>query len=86
MLGDNPRAQTSKAPFATFGEAVVTVAEVFELSGLNLDAVMTCLCVVGMFGCYVVLVHDLAEHGRRHCGLRLILTCSRAGWRGRRRP
>ncbi len=56
----------------TFGEAVVTIAEVFGLSGFTLDSLMTYLCVVGMFGCYVVLVHQLTDHNRQHRGLRLI--------------
>lgn len=56
----------------TFGEAVVTVAEVFRLVGLGLWSVLTFLDVAAMFGCYVVLMHNLTDHLRRHRGLRLI--------------
>lgn len=56
----------------TFGEAIVTVAHVFELAGFGAPAVMTFLSVVGMFGCYVVMMHVHADHRWQHRGLRLI--------------
>ena len=56
----------------TFGEAVVTVAQVFHLVGLGLWSVATFLDVAAMFGCYVVLMHNLCDHQRQHRGLRLI--------------
>lgn len=56
----------------TFGEAVVTVAEVFRLMGLGIWSMLTFFDVVAMFGCYVVLMHNLTDHLRRHRGLRLI--------------
>lgn len=56
----------------TFGEAVVTVAEVFRQMGFGLWSVLVFLDVVAMFGCYVVLVHNLGDHQRQHRGLRLI--------------
>lgn len=56
----------------TFGEAVVTVAEVFRLVGFGVWSVLTFLDVVAMFGCYVVLMHNLTDHTRRHRGMRLI--------------
>lgn len=56
----------------TFGEAVVTVARVFHLVGLGFWSVATFLDVAAMFGCYVVLMHNLCDHQRQHRGLRLI--------------
>lgn len=56
----------------TFGETIVTVARVFELAGFGIPALMTFLGVVGMFGCYVLMMHVHADHRWQHRSIRLI--------------
>lgn len=56
----------------TFGETVVTVAEVFDEAGFGAASIMTFACVIALFGCYVVQVHDLVEHRQVRRGLRMI--------------
>ena len=56
----------------TFGEAVVTVAEVAEHFGFGTVSLMTFSVVVLLFGCYVVFMHNLVEHRQLRRGLRLI--------------
>ena len=56
----------------TFGESVVTVAEVCEEYGLGVASVGTFLGVILLFGCYVVLMHNIVEHHQVQRGLRLI--------------
>ena len=56
----------------TFGEAIITVANVFELEGLGFPSLATFFIVVGMFGCYVLMMHVHADHRWQHRGLHLI--------------
>lgn len=56
----------------TFGESVVTVAEVCERVGLSASFLMTFGMVIALFGCYVVQMHNLVEHHQVQRGLRLI--------------
>lgn len=56
----------------TFGETVVTVAEVFDEAGFGAASIMTFACVIALFGCYVVQVHDLVEHRQVRRGLHMI--------------
>lgn len=56
----------------TFGEAIVTVARVFQASGFSLDAILTFAAIIALFGCYVVQAHFLVEHKQVRRGLRLI--------------
>lgn len=56
----------------TFGQTVVTVAEVFDEAGFGAVSIMTFACVIALFGCYVVQVHDLVEHRQVRRGLHMI--------------
>lgn len=56
----------------TFGETIVTVAEVFALAGLSIASLMTFTCVILLFGCYIVQMHNLIDHHQQRRGLRMI--------------
>jgi len=56
----------------TFGEAIVTVAEVCEAAGFSAASLMTFGCIIGLFGCYVVQMHNLVNHHQAQRGLRMI--------------
>ena len=56
----------------TFGETIVTVAEVCEAVGFGVPSVMTFAAVIALFGCYVVQMHNLVEHHQLRRGLRMI--------------
>jgi len=56
----------------TFGETVVTVAEVAERFGFGVVSLASFTCVVAMFCCYVVFMHDLVDHHQLRRGLRMI--------------
>lgn len=56
----------------TFGEAVVTVAEVGGMYGVSLVPVEVFAAIILFFGCYVVFMHNMVEHHQVQRGLRLI--------------
>ncbi|AMD16640.1 hypothetical protein TL18_00450 [Methanobrevibacter sp. YE315] len=58
----------------TFGEAVVGLAEFFDVTNFNVVPILLFLIVITMFGSYVIQIHRLMQHNRIERSLRLMFS------------
>lgn len=58
----------------TFGEAVVGMADFFDISSFNFISILVFLIIITMFGSYVIQIHDLIDHDREERSLRLMFS------------
>ncbi len=58
----------------TFGEAVVEMTEYFDVTHFTIQPILVFGLILGLFGCYTIQLHDLANRHRVDRSLRLIYT------------
>ena len=58
----------------TFGEAIVGLTHFFDVANFTLVPILVFFIVLGMFGSYVVQIHNLMEHHRVERSLRLMFS------------